>query len=138
MRDLIYPQVAPGLPENSHVHGMRLPARHVLIRTHSPVGLIDVAGMDPALPEELRTIYVERNSKHPRIWGWLLAVRYDDMQIDGILPGQMVIFKRYAEEEIDHDKPKRPLFLGHTLPISVIHISALEAVFQKPLRKLEV
>lgn len=119
--------VAPGLPDDSKVWDIAFPPRNILIRTHSPEGKTPGG------------LYVEKNHKWAKIWGWVLAIRNDDMQIDPtIRAGSMVIFKRYAEETLAYDDPQTEQWLGHKLDVCLIHIDSLECVFDPPLVPLEV
>lgn len=127
--------VDPRLPANSVVHRTHFHERHLLIRPYVPEGLKPVPGMDPALPIEKRTIFVQgRNKKHPRVWGWVLAVRENDLDIDpSLVPGAMIVYDRYGDEYIDADKPREPLFPGQKYDVQLIHIDSIACTFNPSL-----
>lgn len=91
--------------------------RHVIIRPYSPKG--QTAG----------GIFVERNEKHPRIWAWLLAVRYEDfIQQPALVPGSMVTFVRHSAQVIGHERDT---------PFAVTHIDNLNAIVKPPPVEME-
>ena len=127
--------IDPRLPANSIVRRTHFHQQHVLIRPYIPEGFHPVPGMDPDLPLEKRAIFVQgRNSKHPRIWGWILAVREADVGLDpSLVPGAMVLYKRFGDEYLDADKPAIPTFAGQKFDINLLHIENIECTFLPPL-----
>ena len=115
------------LPDNSCVHSYRCWENRVLIRPFTPEGQTESG------------LWVTKNPKWAKIWGWILAVPERTLEENPQLrPGAMVIYRRYAEEEVGFDKPLEENFIGEDLPVCVIHIDALEAVFDPPLVPLRV
>lgn len=95
---------------------------HVLIRPYSPVGfkkLQTVAGE--------KTIWLERDEKHPKVWAHILAVRHDTHKLTDLMPGDLVLFKRHSEEVLGYETP---LHSPHRtkLPIAITHLDNVEAV----------
>lgn len=131
--------VDPGLPPHSRVWDIAFPERHILVRPfipgHATPRYRAVPDTDPALPLERRTIEIPgRDSRHPVVWGWILAIREWDLELEPSLrPGAMVIFKRHANEPLDFDAPSVPQWLGQRLDIHLIHIEAVEAAFNPAL-----
>lgn len=127
--------IDPRVPANSTVRRTRFHERHILIRPYVPEGFLPVAGMDPALPIEKRTIFVQgRNAKHPRIWAWVLAVRESDLDIDpSLVPGAMIVYDRYGDEYLDADKPAQAQFPGQKFDTNIIHIDSIACTFNPPL-----
>ena len=123
--------IDPRLPANSVVRRTHFHERHVLIRPYIPEGFHPVPGMDPALPMEKRSIFVQgRNPKHPRVWGWVLAVRERDLDIDpSLVPGAMIVYDRYGDEYLDADKPAVPQFPGQKFDTNLIHIDSIACTF---------
>lgn len=123
--------IDPRLPANSVVRRTHFHERHVLIRPYVPEGFREVPGMDKSLPFEKRTIFVQgRNKKHPKVWGWILAVRESDLDIDpSLVPGALVVFDRYGDEYLDADKPAVPQFPGQKFDINLIHIDSVACTF---------
>lgn len=114
--------------------GRRIPHRHVLVRPYIPEGFRTVPGCEDRAFEQ-RTIFIPgRNPKHPRIWGWILAIRAEDLQREPNLePGVMIIFDRFGDVRLAYDKPKEPLYPGQRLDISLLHIDAIACTFSPPL-----
>ena len=127
--------IDPRLPANSSVRRTRFHARHVLIRPYIPEGFRAVPGMDPALPIEKRTIFVSgKNPKFPRVWGWVLAVREADLDIDpSLVPGAMIVYDRFGDEYLDADKPAKPMFPGQKFETRLIHIDSIACSFNPAL-----
>jgi hypothetical protein len=127
--------VDPRLPADSAVRRTHFHERHVLIRPYIPEGFRAVPGMDPALPFERRTIFVQgRNPKHPRVWGWVLAVREADLDRDpSLVPGAMVVYDRHSDEHLSADRPAVPAFPGQQFDTHLIHIESVAATFNPPL-----
>jgi hypothetical protein len=75
-----------------------------------------------------------RNPKHPRVWGWVLAVREHDLDIDpSLVPGCMVIYKRFGDEYLDADKPATALWAGQKFDVCLLHVDNVEATFNPAL-----
>lgn len=127
--------IDPRLPASSTVRRTHFHERHVLIRPYVPEGFREVPGMDKSLPFEKRTIFVQgRNKKHPRVWGWILAVREADLDIDpSLVPGAMIVYDRYGDEYLDADKPTVPQFVGQKFDTHLIHIDSIACTFNPSL-----
>lgn len=98
---------------------------HCLIRTHSPKGFKHVPGAPISLPFNKRTIALERNEKHPKVWAHVLAMRREDSEECGAAVGDFVLFARHSETLIAHDDPRAGI---GRLPVALVRCDKLEAV----------
>ncbi len=106
---------APELAADSPVRAMGIRNDHILFRPYSPRG------------HTASGLWLERNPRHPKIWGWLLAVsRATRAKHPGLVPGAMLIVRRSHGEEVATDKPVRSRYIGHTLPVATIPLAAIQ------------
>ena len=117
----------PNLPADSPARALRFRFGHVLMRPYSPQGFRDIACLDG----ETRKLYVEKDDRWPKIWGWPLAIAKPDAQeYPAIVPGScMFVYKRFGDELLAEEKPKVELYLGHILLVKLSHLQNIEVVF---------
>jgi len=108
-----------GMPLHSKIHRVkRLREGLVIIRSHSPEGRTPGG------------LYVAKNDKWPRIWGWILAIPRETLRRYPLCrPGTMIVYSRFSEELAGEDVSIDPAWCGPELPLSLMEVENIEAVF---------
>lgn len=110
------------LPESSLASNIQVWENRVVIRPYSPEGKTESG------------LWVTKNDKWPRIWGWVLAIPERTLdEYPSLTPGAMIVYKRYADEVLGYDKPSEANYDGEKLAVAIIHVDAIEASFIPPL-----
>lgn len=120
--------IDPAVPADSYVRTqlVHVPVHHVVIRPYTPAGFTKSG------------IFVERNSKFPRVWGWLLAMSAELAdEMPELLLGSMVGFQRFSDEELGQDAPPTERYIGHKLPVHIVHVDNLHFMIYPPIVKPE-
>lgn len=116
------------MPISSKIHRIKkLREGIVVIRSHSPEGRTPGG------------LYVAKNDKWPRIWGWILAIPRDTLRRYPLCrPGTMIVYSRFSEELAGEDVSVDPDWTGPELPLSLMEVENIEGVFDPALVKVQL
>jgi len=117
-----------GMPINSKIHRVKqMREGTVILRSHSPEGRTKGG------------LFVCKNDKWPRIWGWILAIPRDTLRRYPLCrPGSMIVYTRFSEELAGEDVSVDPNWAGPELPLYLMEIENVEAVFDPALVPVQV
>lgn len=110
-------EVCRMLPPDSLVRRLRPQRGHIVIRPYSPAG------------ERTSGIITQQHSKWPKVLAHVLAIGAEDLDVyPHLVPGSLVLIRRFSDEELGDDAPRLERWIGQRLPIAIVNIKAIDAL----------
>jgi hypothetical protein len=117
-----YIELAHPMVQKTKIKALR--SNRLLIRPYKPTGY---------RPSGL---WVDRNDKHPTFFAHVVALPYGYEQYSHLYIGAHVMVHRFSDELLKEVEMDEPMFDGEKAPICIIHVEAVQAVFEPPLVSL--
>ena len=122
-RDLV---ISEHVAADSPVRALAIPRDYLLVRPYSPKG------------KTKGGLWLERNPRHAKIWGWVLAIPAALLaQYPSLAPGNQIVMNRWSYEPIEKEKPARQRYFGHHYVVLAMTVDDVHCAISPALVPME-